>query len=378
MQALLYHPRMQFRISYGIAFGIIGVLIIFTTLALWLGAFRPESRKLTATPRAVITEVRGTVKLTRGGSSGDVRSGDEVLADDVLTTGEASVVTMTFFGSARAAIDANSSVRIDEAFIDSAKPRRQNIRLALLSGRVWSRVLALLDAESSYGVEYNGVVSGVRGTAFAITARGTSAVIDVFGGTIGVSGKTSGRISRGFSATIDIARPPATVDEALVSTPDATINDSWVQEQLDDDALFSHEVIDMRSALGVEDAITEYTAVQKEADSGVLRNPGVEDSDYDRLTVQSASQKYVLSADAPVQLQAIAHFLRPNGEQTRDVTILADWYVSHPERAAVKNGLVTLAPEAAGGVGDGTVQIVVRWHDGTHAHSAAVTLLLSR
>ncbi len=168
------------------------------------------------------------------------------------------------------------------------------------------------------------------------------------------------------------------MDEALVPTPDATVNDSWVQEQFDDDALFSYEAMNMRNALGVEDAIAEYDAVRKEADFGVLQEPGVEYSDYDRLTVQSASQNYVLSADAPLQLQAIAHFLRLKGEETRDVTVLADWYVSHPDRAAVKNGLVTLTPEAAPGVINDTVVAVARWYDGTHFHSAAVTLLLAR
>lgn len=383
---------MQFRISYGIVLSIFGTMIIAAALALWLGMFRAAPQKLTETPRAVITEVRGTVEITRAGTVKVVGSGMEVLPGDVLTTAEASAAAVTFFDSSRAALDANSSLRIDEARINAAVPRRQNIKLTLIGGRVWSRILKLLDAESSYDVAYNGVVSGVRGTAFVVTGKDTTAMIDVFDGTIGISGKTSGKISDGFSAMINTAQPPATVDEVLSPTSDVIRNDSWIQEQLDDDAVFSKRVIDIRNALGVVDAVAEYREVQKAADSGVLRDPGVDYSDYERLTVLSPTQQYMLSAATPLQLQALAHFTRTKGEETRDVTKLATWSVSHPDRATVQNGIVTLVPSAPGttntdansaplnttpGVADNTVEIVARWHDGTHEHSAAVTVLLA-
>ncbi|MEK7073190.1 MAG: FecR family protein [Patescibacteria group bacterium] len=383
---------MQFRISYGIVFSIFGMMIIAAALALWFGMFRAAPQELAETPHAVITEVRGNVEITRAGTVKEVTSGMEVLSGDVLTTAEASAAAVTFFESSRVALDANSSLRIDEAMIDAAAPQRQNVILTLTSGRVWSRILKLLDAESSYGVAYNGVVSGVRGTAFVVTGKDMTAVIDVFDGIIGVSGKTFGNISEGFSATINTAQPPATVNEVLSPMSDVIRNDSWIQEQLDDDAVFSKHVIDIRNALGVVDAVAEYREVQKAADSGVLRDPGVDYSDYERLTVLSPSQQYVLFAATPLQLQALAHFTRTKGEETRDVTKLATWTVSHPDRATVQNGVVTLVPFVSGmtsndansaplnvtpGVADNTVEIVARWHDGTHEHSAAVTVLLA-
>lgn len=404
---------MQYRISYATAFGILGAIIFVIAVFFWVGVFRPSPRQLTETPRAVVTEARGSVTVTRGGVETDVTSGAAVAAGDVLTTGEASAVVITFFDSARAALDANSSVRIDEALIDAAAPHRQNVSLTLVGGRVWSRILKLLDAQSSYGVGYNGVVSGVRGTAFSVTARGATAVIDVFDGTIGVSGKTSGNVPEGFSAAIDTARPPTSVDEVLYPTPDAARNDSWVQEQLDDDAVFSENAIDVRGGLGVEDPVAEYKEVQKDADSGVLRDPGAAHSGYQGLTLLSPSQQYVVSADAPLRLQAFARILGENGEDTRDVTERATWFVSHPERASVESGVVTLVSAAATdvtvttevtllingkpvdggadagdansapqnavpGVSEETVEVVARWHDGTHEHSAAVTVLLAQ
>lgn len=402
---------MRFRISYGIAFGIFGLLILASALWFWRGAFGPVRPELAGTPQAVVSEVRGEATLTRAGVEQPVVSGIVVQAGDDIATGEAATVAIHFFDSTRTALDANSRLQIGEARIAADAPARQNVRVVLLSGRVWSRILKLLDGQSTYGVEVNGVVSGVRGTAYAVTARGRTALVDVYDGAVGVSGKTAGSIPEGFSAAIDTAFPPTNVDEVLVPTPDSSQNDSWIQEQLDDDALFAQNVIPVRAALGVKDAVGEYKEVQRDADSGVLIDPGVEHSDFQRVEVVSPQQVFVVRPGQPVALRAFGVFERPNGTERRDVTDAASWQVSHPDRARVDRGVVTVAApdhvaaamaietsvtltiggtalpladgspltaNAAPGVAENAVVVVARWHDGTHAHSAAVTLLLER
>lgn len=367
---------MRFRISYGIAFGLLAALILVTGILFWRGLFQPgiRPRTLAETPAARLTAVRGDVMLTRGGAAPQaVESGTKVFSGDLLTTGDGSAATVSFFDGARAAIDANSSVRIETAAIDAANPRAQNVRVALLSGRVWSRILKLLDARSSYEVEVNGVVSGVRGTAFLVGVRGRVAAIDVFNETIRVSGKTSGAIAEGFGARIDTDRPPESIDKVLAPTPDATRNDSWVQQQLDLDALFARHAIDVRYGLGVEDPVAEYKLVQVEADSGVLMDPGAPHSDFQRVDVVSPNQQDVLRPDGSVALRAFAVFQRQNGEERVDVTDKATWQISHPDRAVVEKGVVRLV--AADGA---SVVVVARWNDGTHQHSGALTLTIAQ
>lgn len=391
----------RFRVSYGIAFLVLGILTIGVGLAFWSGAFRARPAMTSLpTPTATLVTAIGDVRVERGGEEREVENGFTLAAGDVVRTGEASAASIVFFWSARAELDAGSELRIVAAAADAADPAKQDIRLALIRGRVWSRVLKLLDPESRYGVEYNNVVATVRGTAYAVTGRGTQATVDVFDGLVGVdTGALSAPVPEGFTAIVDTT---GTTPPRVIPTPDETVNETWIQRMLDEDAAFGRNVMDQRTFLGA-DAVAESAALQQDADSGVLRDPGVEHSGFLRVDIVSPEQRAELGADTPLALRAYAVFVTPNGEIRREVTDQAAWQVSRPDLASVDRGVVRLlAQQALYGtqvvteatlflngkplaVGSGTsglasepvrqeVVVVARWHDGTHSHSGSIVL----
>ncbi len=393
---------MRIRVSYGIAFSVLGLITIGTGLVFWFVSFRPESRlEALPTPAATLVSAIGDVRVERDGAEREVGNGEELREGDVVRTGEASAASVAFFWSARAELDAGTEVRIATATADADDPRRQDVRLTLLRGRVWSRVLKLLDPESRYGVEYNDVVATVRGTAFAVTGRGTLATVDVFDGLVGVdTGALTADVPAGFTALVDTtgATPPR-----VVPTPDETVNQTWIQRQLDEDAAFGAGVMDARGMLGAA-AVEESRALQQEADSGVLRDPGVEHSNFLRVDVVSPTQRLTLEPGRPLALQAFAVFVTPNGLVSRDVTAEATWQVSRPDLVSIEAGTVHLLAQQALYAKDGVqtevtlftngkqlalatgtpktlgqepgheIVVVARWHDGTHSHSGSVTL----
>ena len=86
----------------------------------------------------------------------------------VVKTGEGGRATIVFFGKAESRLDANSEVTIADA---AETGESTTVQLDLGVGRMWSRVLRLLDLDSSFSVKTSSVVATVRGTAFDVRAN---------------------------------------------------------------------------------------------------------------------------------------------------------------------------------------------------------------
>lgn len=178
---------------------------------------------------AKIVKPTGTVKLTHDHQTNRAADGDAVTSTDVIETGPGSQVTIEWFSGARTALDANTKLTVDEASVDPSNWEKQRVRLTLTAGRVWSRILKLLDPSSTYEMSYGGVVAGVRGTAFMLTGEPIRTpqdmVVDEFDGTVGMSGKVTGSLPVGFSVALDTRKPPTDFGPLVLPTADEVRND---------------------------------------------------------------------------------------------------------------------------------------------------------
>lgn len=105
----------------------------------------------------------GTVELERSGTGSWVsaKTGDELNNGDRIRTGMDSAATVRFFGIGESRLAANS-----ELLIQSPTTAKTEFRLS--AGRVWTRLLRLLDLDRSFSVRTNAVAATVRGTAFDV------------------------------------------------------------------------------------------------------------------------------------------------------------------------------------------------------------------
>ncbi|MDQ7815113.1 MAG: FecR family protein [Patescibacteria group bacterium] len=76
-------------------------------------------------------------------------------------------------------LDSDTELVIDKLPIDLPVLTKASVGLRLNSGRVWSRVMKLLDLESSFEVRTNEVAATVRGTSFGVIDDAASADIAV-------------------------------------------------------------------------------------------------------------------------------------------------------------------------------------------------------
>jgi hypothetical protein len=106
----------------------------------------------------------------------EVTSGMRLEKGWSIKTDERGLATVRFFNEGESRLDHNSELTISEARENGSLGL--NAEITLKAGRIWSRVLRLLDLNSSYEVRTSEVVATVRGTAFGMekTATGTVAV----------------------------------------------------------------------------------------------------------------------------------------------------------------------------------------------------------
>lgn len=168
-------------------------IVVFLVVGLLLGvggaqAFAlslPEER---TTPIATVTVDEGEAYVGTGQSWRPVAADAVVTAGDHVKTEAKSQATINFFDGASARLDESTEVSVSAVMLDPDNHTRTQITLGVVAGRVWSRVVKLLDTDASYQVETSSMVATVRGTAFVADVRDAEGdVIQVESGSVGVA-----------------------------------------------------------------------------------------------------------------------------------------------------------------------------------------------
>ncbi len=116
---------------------------------------------------ATLTDTEGTVTIKRAGSVVTLSPITSLNEGDDVKTGADGKASIIWPGYGRTIIDSNSDVLIKKASRGSTSDSLV-ASLRLQSGRVWTRLEKLLDAQSSFDVRASNVVATVRGTSFGV------------------------------------------------------------------------------------------------------------------------------------------------------------------------------------------------------------------
>jgi len=105
--------------------------------------------------------------------------------DTVKTDGE-SQARVVFFDSQEMILHENTELIITEGLIDQQNPFLTKVKVNLIKGQIWSRLLELLHPDATFEVESGSIVATVRGTSFNFKKNEISAVVSVFQGRVAV------------------------------------------------------------------------------------------------------------------------------------------------------------------------------------------------
>ncbi|MDD4995225.1 MAG: DUF5667 domain-containing protein [Patescibacteria group bacterium] len=223
-------------------------------------------RAVTATPEMgtpeVILEIdQGGVEIwpASGGTWRRAKDGEKLSAGDRVRTLDKSAASIIFYDSSIMRLDANTEITISALDVNQENFLEQNIGIEVVAGRVWSRILNLLDLDSKYEVKTSSVVATVRGTAFAVAVDEdgetqidvTESLVDVT--MYGISSTTREiikdkprrlKLEAGSLIKFDKAADVFQTEPSMI--PDELMKSDWFLKNLTDDNDFAERVWGLR------------------------------------------------------------------------------------------------------------------------------------
>ncbi|MDF1497097.1 MAG: FecR family protein [Patescibacteria group bacterium] len=153
-----------------IVFVLLGIAVILGLLGWWFWSLGSIATAEKPVLRLVVEQ--GNVFISNKGTAMEepAKSGTEVFAGDVIRTGNGSRASIVATGRSDLRLSENTEVEIDD--VNLSWSNDYIFRFKLKTGRVWSRVMRLLDLGSVYEGQTDNVVATVRGTAFAMQETG--------------------------------------------------------------------------------------------------------------------------------------------------------------------------------------------------------------
>lgn len=157
-----------------IFFGLISILIIagLGWYFFWqkqLPAVAPGEQSSETSEKTWMEVVnKGVFLVNADGTVGnELKTGDEITGGQTLMTDETGLVNLHFSDGSVARVESQTKINLEkfEYFADS---KSLKVKIFLQTGRVWSRIKALMTTDSYWEVETSNAVAAVRGTSYGV------------------------------------------------------------------------------------------------------------------------------------------------------------------------------------------------------------------
>lgn len=151
--------------------------------------FKPTNNFVSASEISFINSFEGEVWVLRDGERVVPKVGFELLPGDEVLTAENAQVEIYFFDDSRSQLAGSSRLVIDElAEIAEEEKPGTYVKVSLLDGRVWSKVVDLPE-QSAFVVEAEGKVVETDRAAFDVEVSDKKVSIGVFNSSVAVKNK---------------------------------------------------------------------------------------------------------------------------------------------------------------------------------------------
>ncbi len=222
---------------------LISILLLTVVFNFTLSPQRAEASFIT-----VLEEVNGEVNIVRDMRTFKAESGFILRANDVISTGQNSKAVIRFLDQSLSRLDEDTEVRISRLFINPFNTTETFVELVLQRGRLWSRVINLVDNLSRFQVKTTHTLAVAKKKAafnVAISDEGkakVSAVQNKVDIVMEIDQKTvETTLVKGFSAEVktDESIPSQLVLEKKTATQQ---DQKWIDENLEKDQAYIEEI----------------------------------------------------------------------------------------------------------------------------------------
>lgn len=155
-----------------------GLIVLFLLLGGTV-LVKQSNTSFNVQPSAAWVEViQPTALATRSnGSARELASGDEIMVGETIEVFEGGNANLYFPDSSVVRVHSSTKLTIDESLFEESS-QKTAVRLRLLVGKAWFKILSLVTQDSVWEVKTANAVATVRGTAFGVEHReGKSSIV---------------------------------------------------------------------------------------------------------------------------------------------------------------------------------------------------------
>ncbi len=269
------------------------ILLGLTTGGYSLIKYQASKNAETTTPQvAALTDAwieveQGTVFLRSVGQGTPIKSGDTVHEGDTLETSKNTSAIIHFPDGSLLRVDKETSFTVAHSSY-TPKDKTLVVEIALLSGRLWSKVVGLATPTSRWEVKTSNTVATVRGTAFGMGFKNNKSWILGSEHTVAVTpldpvSKTplqNAMVSLSEKAFIEIGEKEIALAKATTSpilttristSSNLVTEDVWVKKVQSDDEEFNKKVEALKQNTNTKDGEAWRGELEKEVADTLYR-----------------------------------------------------------------------------------------------------------
>lgn len=202
----------------------------------------------------------------------EFKTGDEVSAGEIISLGDTAGASVHFGDGSILRMDGGTKIVLDEAIFEP-KNEKLSVKVTLVVGRVWSKIIALVSPDSAWQVKTSSAVATVRGTAFGMEYRSGKtkilasqhaikvAMIDPktkeLKEEISVEVKESSFIEIKDSEVEKIIAKPEALAVSVQVAPKEVLAEAWVKGNVEDDKQVEVKIEELKKIEGSDDKVRE-------------------------------------------------------------------------------------------------------------------------
>lgn len=220
----------------------VALMVVFLFITTLFFNFAGHVDRVEASYSTTLRDVQGNVSVVRDNEVLPGAAGFLLRTDDVIQTEENSSATIEFLDQSISRLASNTEIKISKLFVNPLNKTETAVELVLHKGRLWARVVNLVDNLSHFQVKAeNTVAIAKRKAAFdvEVPSRGKTKVsaiqnkVDLVVATDKKVMETS--LVRGFTAEV---KTRASVEPTIKEDSNAQPRDEWVSSNLAQDKIY--------------------------------------------------------------------------------------------------------------------------------------------
>ena len=242
----------------------------------------------------VIESLKGRVTVERDGEMHDAFDEMELQEGDVVLTGDDGWVSIKFFDDSVSRLRAGTSIHIRKLFEDPGDLSITNVEIEVSRGEMWTRVLNLLEDDSSFVVTAGDILASAKKAAFNVHKDERQAVVEVYSNAVEMKA-SSGDEKKTIVSGQKVVSKPKVVSISSSSSTNVD-DDDWVQENMENDKVHIAQVEEGKSGV-LEDSVgampgsTLYP--MKSLKDGVKKLFTFDDISDQKIDLEATERKFV-------------------------------------------------------------------------------------